>query len=351
MKERYANHHNIWIDGESEYVVATYACLTELSRLQSGKTLLKELDEAGREVTIRKPDRVNKCEPLDKNAAATKFARAIMEKQKGEFLAELKKAVEHGLTRKGMNAGFVKDQLFKGLSPIDRMSVFSNVSPGVHAEKTAKNLRNWNQQDDQGAFRNAYTLLKRIIEDPKGFDVVKALSSTSGSRAVTDLMSHQALLSDLQRLFRASFEDAKVSRGPGSACIVHFQPAKPAEISPRSTSVPPVDSVDRPPVIGLAHELVHTLRAVQGLLTTCDKIEEGLAVGLPPFNFEKYSENLFRAQYNKQLGGTLPARAFYESYVKVSDKGYASALKAYVEYLRKTDPQAATEFARKCKES
>jgi hypothetical protein len=69
----------------------------------------------------------------------------------------------------------------------------------------------------------------------------------------------------------------------------------------------------RPPAIGLAHELCHAWRNAVGQRLFDDAMscnlddDEVMTCGFPPYQFEKYSENLFRIE----LGGNLPLRVNY----------------------------------------
>jgi len=70
----------------------------------------------------------------------------------------------------------------------------------------------------------------------------------------------------------------------------------------------------RYPTICLVHELVHSWRFMTGRALAylneqgAQDIEEVITTGLPPYNFEKYSENLFRTQWN---GDELELRTAY----------------------------------------
>jgi hypothetical protein len=63
----------------------------------------------------------------------------------------------------------------------------------------------------------------------------------------------------------------------------------------------------RPPAIGLAHELCHAWRNATGQRLFDDAMSCGLdddevmTTGFPPYQYEKYSENLFRAAWPTQL--------------------------------------------------
>ena len=63
----------------------------------------------------------------------------------------------------------------------------------------------------------------------------------------------------------------------------------------------------RPPAIGLAHELCHAWRNAVGRrlfddATSCGlDDDEVMTTGFPPYQYEKYSENLFRANWHTKL--------------------------------------------------
>jgi hypothetical protein len=69
----------------------------------------------------------------------------------------------------------------------------------------------------------------------------------------------------------------------------------------------------RPPAIGLAHELCHAWRNAVGQRLFDDAISCGLdddevmTTGISPYQYEKYSENLFRSLW----GSKLPLRMNY----------------------------------------
>lgn len=63
----------------------------------------------------------------------------------------------------------------------------------------------------------------------------------------------------------------------------------------------------RYPSICLAHEMIHAWRYMSGQFMGYHEeygdqyIEEVICTGLPPYNFEKYSENLFRSQWPDEM--------------------------------------------------
>jgi hypothetical protein len=106
----------------------------------------------------------------------------------------------------------------------------------------------------------------------------------------------------LRRLLRAYLQ-----QGRGSDCDVEINVDRPSQCwSDNSRHM-------RYPTICLAHELVHAWRFMTGRALAyfgegTNDIEEVITTGLPPYNFEKYSENLFRSQWQ---GEELELRIAY----------------------------------------
>lgn len=94
--------------------------------------------------------------------------------------------------------------------------------------------------------------------------------------------------------------------GSGSGSRINYDPTK--ELSCAGDKM-----AKRPPTIGLAHELCHAWRNATGQRLFDDANSCGLpddevmTTGFPPYQYEKYSENLFRANW----GSELPMRVNY----------------------------------------
>lgn len=128
----------------------------------------------------------------------------------------------------------------------------------------------------------------------------------SGKR--TDLPSGWA--QDLQRLLRNH-----VPPGRGTNPTIGFDPDQtyPCDADPARKN--------RPPVIGLAHEMVHALRGMSGKMLEVRNgsfdLEEVITTGFAPYNSEPFCENLFRSQFSgKQL-------IMRETYSWLPNRGYA----------------------------
>jgi hypothetical protein len=92
---------------------------------------------------------------------------------------------------------------------------------------------------------------------------------------------------DLQRIMRSMLPP-----GTGCNCVIWYDPEN-IHLCKNSSSE------TRLPVLGLAHEMVHAWRYMTGralYIKTPYDIEEVITTGLVPYQYEPYSENLFRTQ-------------------------------------------------------
>src|ERR1700676_421371 len=90
------------------------------------------------------------------------------------------------------------------------------------------------------------------------------------------------------------------SPGDGTGSTVHFNPTK-TQIGDGSQPW-----MNRPPCVGLGHELVHAYHSANGTNDFSSKGED-MAVGLPPYDKEPISENTMRSEWNPKQ----PTRTSY----------------------------------------
>jgi hypothetical protein len=95
-----------------------------------------------------------------------------------------------------------------------------------------------------------------------------------------------------------------LERGAGCNATISFKPDV-------SESCWLDEHVSRPPAVGLVHELIHAWRNLHGTRYFMDKEkvsdaptpdDEVMTTGFPPYQWEKYSENLFRALWAGGVG-------------------------------------------------
>jgi hypothetical protein len=148
-------------------------------------------------------------------------------------------------------------------------------------------------------------------------DSMKALLQglCDGSRKKMELQMRRgarALSDDLIRCFyipNATVGDEYLKRGAGCNATISFKPDV-------SESCWLDEHVTRPPAIGLVHELIHAWRNVNGLRYFKDKEkfadaptpdDEVMTTGFPPYQWEKYTENMFRGLWAKDTEGAINA--------------------------------------------
>ena len=136
-----------------------------------------------------------------------------------------------------------------------------------------------------------------------------------GSRKKTELdmrRGKRSLVDDLIRCFYVPNPDPAtefLTRGTGCNATISFKPDVTA-------SCWLDEHVQRPAGIGLAHELIHAWRNVHGTRYFKDKEkvadaatpdDEIMTTGFPPYQWEKYSENMFRGLWVEHAIGAINA--------------------------------------------
>jgi hypothetical protein len=164
--------------------------------------------------------------------------------------------------------------------------------PIVSIDERTRRVRQLLDDVLSGKTKQFYGDLQRMRPEPyKG-------AKTEGTHRMND---------DLIRLLKNY-----LTPGEGASCKIRFDPD--AEYACELDA----EGTRRPPAIGLAHELCHAWRNVSGLRLFEDSTrslvddDEIMTTGLPPYENEEVSENMFRAQWQ---GEQLQMRKDYDTYV------------------------------------
>ena len=263
MTVQYSTYTDIVVDGSKEYQAKVLGCLTVIENSwPSGQAFLAAINSTKKRVTIG-PREVgalsNYCKALARGNF-TLFTQAIIDNDGDAFRSALRASLDTA-KKAGVTALFIARQLTTGLLPVTydtKQNVGKpNSPPEFFYTKSTDNL----------------AILNELV---------------SGARTLARLPEGWA--NALQRLLRSW-----LPAGRGCACTIGFDPDQtyPADPDPARRN--------RPPIIGLAHEMVHAWRATRGrelhVVAGRFDIEEAIVVGFAPFNFEPYSENLFRTQF------------------------------------------------------
>jgi len=204
------------------------------------------------------------------NGNYTLLGQAIVTQNGRLFQQELTAALGNAERFAGLTREKVASQLAQGLTPatyIGKDNVGAPANPGTPATVKSQTLR----LDDLTSGRANFP-------HPPGIDTA------------------------LQRILRNW-----LTPGRGCACDIEINIERPGQCWTDGSRTL------RYPTICLAHELVHAWRGMTGrmLYATTDQadLEEVITTGLPPYNFEKFSENIFRSQFPDDPD--LPMRTSY----------------------------------------
>lgn len=142
-------------------------------------------------------------------------------------------------------------------------------------------------------------------------DLLIGLLDGSRKKAELQLRRNGRYLSDdLIRCFyipNPTVADEYLQRGTGCNATISFKPDV-------DQSCWMDEHVTRPPGIGLVHELIHAWRNLMGTRYFKDKEkladaptpdDEVMTTGFPPYQWEKYSENMFRGLWAKSAVGHI----------------------------------------------
>jgi len=256
---------------DANYLSAATACLDIIAGIPDGGALLQAICALGPVVTIKATTGGNSC-TRGGDEACPPLTRAIRDKNTATFPKELTAAVNNA-KQKGIPIEHFARQLSMGMTPVTYRASQNVVRPGP-APATA-GVAPQNAAFAQGlATGTTIQTLKDLM---------------SGACAVTNLPPDWQF--HLPRLFRSY-----MTPGRGAPSTVNFNSTK------TFYCVDDPAMHQRPPAVGLAHELIHALHNSQGVnlglvAQSNQKLEELVTTGLPPYNFESLSDNKMRTQW------------------------------------------------------
>ncbi|NVN91636.1 MAG: hypothetical protein HXX11_13675 [Desulfuromonadales bacterium] len=261
----YKTYQQILITNDDQTVYPKLVDLLDsFTRTQMGKDLLTEINSTVHKVTIRAiTDQTGSgCSPLDEDQGIVLLARGLKNNDvnciKNELFAALSKAQKSGVT-----VSFVVKQIAQGLSPATYQASLNVVKP--------QNVLVGGPDLDRNANIRLVQLNKLV----------------NGDLTNRDKNFEQAIRRILRPWLQA---------GRGCSCTVDIDLYRQKQI--RSDGTEHARNV----VVSLGHELVHAWHYTYGKVLTWfgenlnPDLEEVITVGLPPYNFEKFSENILRSQ-------------------------------------------------------
>ncbi|PXF57232.1 MAG: hypothetical protein C4B58_10480 [Deltaproteobacteria bacterium] len=278
MRSSYYPYPNIQIEGlTEEYIRKIKGCLNRIHSMARGAEFMMTINSSGHILTI-KPwgggDSGNACGFGNYKNGLTRLSKAIKYNEADEFKVELSKAVTKAESS-GISRDYIATQLSEGVLPATYKTADNIGAPSSRASVPAPYKKS-------GKTRMAYHQHQAMRARSFLEELIK------GSRNLTYVP--QGWKNDLQRILRQWLRP-----GNGCSCSVYFQPDHYASTSGNAAVR------NRPPTIGLAHEMVHAYRAMYGMTLEVyhngKDLEEVITTGFPPYQYERFSENIFRTQY------------------------------------------------------
>jgi hypothetical protein len=273
--KQYKTYSNIRVTGNEFYIGAVMRQLNKIAATTDGRQFIDELNRIGQKVTVQQTTgRGNSCRAESAHCSPLLLQYVKTGNQIG-FRNELKAAIGQA-KRRGITLEHLGRQLSMGLSPATYRATRNVVRPspkiamplGATPAQTTALFANKAMQS-MGKLEELMDGRQSVTQLPQGWDV------------------------DLARLLRDH-----LTPGRGCATTVKFDPAdsKPCSLDPAMRN--------RPPALGLVHELIHawhnaTGRSMRLARTGNEKLEEVITTGLPPYNFERFSDNKFRALWTE----------------------------------------------------
>ncbi len=274
--KKLSTYSYITATGTTKYCDEVLECLRTIRGLQDGRKVFDRIEAAGFPVEI--VDVVGKG-----NSTSYNFWRdivpiltlAIDEKNSAIFERELTVAMGKAVSG-GMTIEHFARQLANGLTPATYTGATNVVRPSTAwvsallPKATAKQTMDMAQ--DQTA--KAKGILRELM---------------AGSLSVNQLPVGWDY--ELPRLLRQY-----LTPGPGGPATVKFNP----EMTFACKDDPAMH--ERPPTMGLAHEMIHAMHAAEGtnmrlVSRNNQRLEELITTGMAPYQYEAISDNKMRTQW------------------------------------------------------
>jgi hypothetical protein len=270
---QYKSYGRIQIIGSADYEKGVTAALDLIESIADGRKLLQALSSTRHSVSIQHSDTGNECAPQS-NSCLPLMTVAIALNDSTKFKNELNVAIAQA-KKGGLTLEHLGRQLAIGLTPATYTGATNVVAPSMKKPAAPG-------------------------QDPM---MHAALQTAAAMQILQDLMAGTKTLADmpadwkyeLPRLLRNY-----ITPGSGGDSKVGFH----ATATFHCVHDPAMHQ--RPPAIGLAHELIHALHNSQGrnlalVAKNNENIEELITTGVPPYNFEDLSDNKMRTQWPKRL--------------------------------------------------
>lgn len=282
-----ARYTRILIEGTPIFFNQVTGLLTAIAENAEGRKLLDEIQSKPHYVTIKEAAAGSgNSTAYATNHAFPLMVQALAKNDANLFRSSLAAALNNAKSR-GITLEHLARQFAMGLTPARYAGVATNAVRPTTRVNFAPNA----------SAQQVFHQMNTVIMNTMGF--------------IQDLVDGRRQLGDIPINFRHEFPRVfrdYLQPGRGSDCTVLCNPTdtKPCDLDPAMRN--------RPPALGLAHELIHALHGMSGTnmrVSTdgrynssgkpLERLEEVITTGLPPYNFEPFSDNKLRALWDVRV--------------------------------------------------
>ncbi|HLJ17178.1 MAG TPA: M91 family zinc metallopeptidase [Bryobacteraceae bacterium] len=272
----FAKCPSIVADGAEVFTVAVIKHLDKIATLTSGAALLQEILGSRKRIKIVMTDASTGNATSYLPAASPLLVQAINGKLDDMFRNDLKVVIAKAKAA-GIPIDFIARQLTEGLTPVTYSSAENVVQPASKVSTPAGASATTVMALHASAAMRALGILQELMD---GKLTVQQLPASWDK--------------DLPRILRPW-----LTPGRGADSTIYFDPGdwKPCALDPAMKN--------RHPALGLVHEMVHALHSARGrnmrVRIGTENLEEIITTGLPPYQFEEFSDNKFRTELGKEI--------------------------------------------------
>ena len=265
----------IRMDGAEVFAAAVTKHLDRINLLRSGPKLLKAINDTGRKLTIKMAGTGGNSTSFA-NDGGPLLVQAILKADGVMFKNELNAAIGQA-KGKGMTLEHLARQLSEGLTPVTYKAASNVVGPQSKVVAPAGG----NAAAIMAAHAHATMRAMGTLQD-----------LMDGRLTLEKLPQDWA--TDLPRVLRPW-----LTPGRGTDSTISFDPGdwKPCALDPAMKQ--------RHPALGLVHEMIHGYHSATGrnmrVRRNAENLEEVITTGLPPYQFEPFSDNLFRTEFGPEV--------------------------------------------------
>jgi hypothetical protein len=283
----------------ADFRARTLASLQVIASFPLGKLLLDEIEGTEHTVMIE-PLQDGKSSNECKTAGEKCYVR-LRQALENWADADLREEMDYSFTEArnhGLNISMIAANIARGYSVVSTRAETNVSKPSVKSAKFE--IRKFDGNIPRS--KNGQPVVKTSRLDTADVEklLLEAMATGSRNKLINIKRAGRTLADDLVRALNNPQRGHEfLRRGTGSGSLIYYDPI-------RSKSCWGDKQIERPPTIGLVHELIHAWRNAVGLRLYKVKNDcppsvpddEVMTVGMPPYAYELFSENLFRSLWN-----------------------------------------------------